>query len=119
RLYFPFNIRAMMLFWNALFLEQGGYKPDPALSPQWNRGAFIVHGPGHCAACHTPKNILFGDEADKSLTGAVEEDWFSANLTGNEHDGLGKWTEADITQYLATGRNTYATAAGSMQEKVS
>jgi mono/diheme cytochrome c family protein len=119
RLHFPFNIRAMMVFWNWLFLDQAPYKPDDAKSAPWNRGAFIVQGPGHCAACHTPKNFLFGDETDKALTGAVEEDWFSANLTGNNHDGLGKWSRADIVRYLATGRNQYATAAGTMQEKVS
>ncbi|HEX4270376.1 MAG TPA: cytochrome c [Rhizomicrobium sp.] len=119
RLLFPFNIRALMTFWNWLFLDRSAYRPDTSKSAAWNRGAFIVRGPGHCAACHTPKNILFGDETGKSLTGDVEEDWFSANLTGNDHDGLGKWSQADIVRYLATGRNQYATAAGTMQEKVS
>ncbi|HEX3753747.1 MAG TPA: cytochrome c, partial [Rhizomicrobium sp.] len=119
QLHFPFNFRVVMVFWNWLFLQEGPYKPDPAKSLAWNRGAFIVNGLGHCAACHTPKNILFGDETSKSLTGAVEEEWFSANLTGNPHGGLGKWSRADIVRYLATGINKYATAAGTMQEKVS
>jgi mono/diheme cytochrome c family protein len=119
KLNFPFNFRFLMVFWNWLFLDEGAYKPNPAKSAAWNRGAFIVKGLGHCAACHTPKNILFGDETDKALTGTVVEDWFSANLTGNPHGGLGKWSRADIVRYLATGINKYATAAGTMQEKVS
>lgn len=119
RLYFPFNIRALMTFWNMLFLDRAVFRADPARSPQWNRGAFIVQGLGHCGACHTPKNILFGDETGRAFTGAVVEDWFSANLTGNAHDGLGSWSRNDIAQYLATGRNRYAVAAGTMQEKVS
>jgi len=119
RLYFPFNIRAMMTFWDWLFLKDARFQPDPSHSPAWNRGAFLVLGLGHCAACHTPKNILFGDEDVKALTGAVVDNWFSANLTGNRHAGLGQWSAADVAEYLKTGRNRYATAAGSMQEKVS
>jgi mono/diheme cytochrome c family protein len=105
RLHFPFNIRLVMMFWNWLFLDDSRFKPDPAKSAAWNRGAFIVRGLGHCAACHTPKNILFGDETSKALTGAVEEDWYSANLTGNPHIGLGEWSKADVVRFLATGRN--------------
>jgi mono/diheme cytochrome c family protein len=119
RLIPPFNIRAMMMFWDAMFFDEGTYKNDPSKSAVWNRGNYIVNGFGHCAECHTPKNLLFGDEKDKSFTGAVEEGWFSANLNGNRRDGLGRWSAKDIVQYLKTGRNKYAWAAGSMQEKVS
>jgi mono/diheme cytochrome c family protein len=118
RLIPPFNIRAMMISWNAMFFHEGTYRNDPSKSAAWNRGNYIVNGFGHCAECHTPKNVLFGDEKDKALTGGIEEGWFSANLNGNARDGLGKWTAADIVQYLKTGRNKYAWAAGSMQEKV-
>jgi mono/diheme cytochrome c family protein len=114
----PFDIRATMVFWDAMFFKEGTYKNDPARSAAWNRGNYIVNGFGHCAECHTPKNILFGDETGKPLQGAVEEGWFSANLTGNKGDGLGRWSLADIVQYLKTGRNKYAWAAGTMQEKV-
>lgn len=114
----PFNIRAMMMLWNQLFLDPKPLKNNPTKSGAWNRGNYIVNGFGHCAACHTPKNALFGDETSKALTGGTQEDWFSANLNGNDRDGLGRWTVADIVQYLKTGRNKYAWAAGSMQEKV-
>ncbi|HEY5338380.1 MAG TPA: c-type cytochrome [Rhizomicrobium sp.] len=118
RLIPPFDIRAMMVFWDAMFFKEGTFANDPSKSAVWNRGNYIVNGFGHCAACHTPKNILFGDETDKALTGGTQQGWFSANLNGNRRDGLGKWSAADIVQYLKTGRNKYAWAAGSMQEKI-
>lgn len=119
RLLFPFNIRAVMIFWNWLYLDRSRPKAPIGTSRQWRRGEYLVNGLGHCAACHTPKDPLFGDIKSKALTGAVVDNWFSANLTGNAIDGLGKWSHADLVTYLATGRNKYATAAGSMQEKVS
>jgi mono/diheme cytochrome c family protein len=119
RLLFPFNIRAVMIFWNWLYLDRSRPKAPIGTSRQWRRGEYLVNGLGHCAACPTPKDPLFGDIKSKALTGAVVDNWFSANLTGNAIDGLGKWSHADLVTYLATGRNKYATAAGSMQEKVS
>ena len=118
KLIFPFNIRMMMVFWDTMFFDAGTFRAEPSKSAEWNRGSYIVNGFGHCAACHTPKNLLFGDEKSKALAGGTQEDWFSANLNGNMRGGLGKWSEADIVQYLKTGRNRYAAAAGSMQEKV-
>jgi mono/diheme cytochrome c family protein len=118
QLTFPFNIRMGLIFWNWLY----GPKSPPAIpanqSAEWKRGEYLVNGLGHCAACHTPKNILFGDRTDRALTGGVVDNWFAANLTGRPVDGLGKWSHDDLVKYLATGRNKYATAAGSMQEKV-
>ena len=82
RLLFPFNIRAVMMIWNWLYLDDKRFQPDPRRSASWNRGNFIVNGLGHCAACHTPKNILFGDKTSRALTGATLEHWYAANLTG-------------------------------------
>jgi mono/diheme cytochrome c family protein len=118
KLIFPFNIRLVMTFWDMMFFKEGTFRADPSKSQAWNRGKYIVNGFGHCAACHTPKNLLFGDEQSEALTGGTQEDWFSANLNGNMQGGLGKWTAEDIVQYLKTGWNKYAAAAGSMQEKV-
>lgn len=119
RLIFPFNIRAGLVFWNWLF----GPKPPPQIpagqTAEWRRGEYLVNGLGHCAACHTPKNFLFGDKTDQALTGALVEDWYGANLTERRLQGLRKWGHEDVVSFLATGRNKYATAAGSMQEKVS
>ena len=63
---FPFNIRAAMRAWNWLYFTEGEFKPDPKQSAAWNRGAFLVDGPSHCGACHTPKSFLGGDKTAKS-----------------------------------------------------
>ena len=118
RLIFPFNIRAGLIFWNWLYLPKVAPKIDPAQSAVWKRGEYIVNGLGHCGGCHTPKDTLFGDVTTKALTGGVVDNWYAANLTGNPHAGLGRWRHDDVVRFLATGRNKYATAAGSMQEKV-
>ena len=55
KLVFPFTIRTGITGWNALYFKPGTYQPDPKQSPAWNRGAYIVTGLGHCAACHTPE----------------------------------------------------------------
>jgi mono/diheme cytochrome c family protein len=118
RLRFPFNIRAGLAAWNALYLDRTPFKPDPSRSTAWNRGAYIVNGLGHCGECHTPKNALFGDELDKAFTGATAEGWFSSNLTADRREGLGGWSAQDIALYLETGRNAHAVAAGAMQEVI-
>jgi mono/diheme cytochrome c family protein len=117
RLVFPFNIRALMVFWNWLYRHDAP-PPDTARPAAWRRGEFLVNGIGHCAGCHTPKDILFGDINARALTGGLTQHWYSANLTGSRVDGLGKWSRDDVVTYLATGRNRFATAAGTMQEKV-
>jgi mono/diheme cytochrome c family protein len=118
KLMFPFNIRAGLIFWNWLYLPKTAPKIDPMASPAWKRGEYIVDGLGHCGACHTPKDLLFGDITSKAFTGGVVDHWYAADLTGNPHTGLGKWGHDDVVRFLATGRNPYATAAGNMQEKV-
>ena len=93
-----------MIFWNWLYLDKSPFKSDPVKSAAWNRGDYLVMGLGHCAACHTPKNIMFGDETDKPLTGGVVENWFANDLAGGQMEGLGQWSPADIEKFLRHGR---------------
>jgi mono/diheme cytochrome c family protein len=118
RLLFPFNIRAVVWFWNRMYLDTSAFQSDPSQSAAWNRGAYLINGLGHCGGCHTPKNALFGDQMNKAFTGADLDHWFAANLRPDTLDGLGRWSAPDIVEYLKTGRNRYAAAAGSMQEVV-
>ena len=83
--------------------DEGSYKPDPAKSAAWNRGAYLVEGLGHCSACHSPRNALGGIEKDKAFTGATVDGWFALNLTSELHTGLGSWTVEQIATYLKTG----------------
>ncbi|GAB5471528.1 MAG: cytochrome c [Rhodospirillales bacterium] len=65
----PFDQRFLLIAWQTLFLDAGPFRADPERSEAWNRGAFIVEGPGHCGACHTPRNLLGGPESDQALAG--------------------------------------------------
>jgi mono/diheme cytochrome c family protein len=118
RLPFPFNIRAAMRFWDALYFEAGPFKPDPAKSPAWNRGAYLVQGAGHCAACHTPKGHLGGDLDQQRLQGYSLQGWFAPNITNDHKRGLGGWSTEDIVEYLKKGHNQFAGASGPMAEEV-
>jgi mono/diheme cytochrome c family protein len=118
RLVFPTNIRATMIFWNLLYLDNTRFKTDPSKSPQWNRGAEIVNGLGHCGDCHTPKTAWFAVETGKTFEGDTIDGWFAADLTGSRRDGLGQWSAAEIAEYLKTGRNRFGRVTGPMQEVV-
>ena len=115
---FPFNIRQGMPLWNWLFFKKGDYAPDPTKSPEWNRGAYLVLGPGHCGACHTPKNFLGGDETSRALDGDQLQGWFAPNITGDRVIGIGGWSVEDIASYLKTGHNPSTAATGIMGEEV-
>jgi mono/diheme cytochrome c family protein len=115
---FPFNIRLSMLGWNMLNFAPGEFKPDPAKSAEWNRGAYIVQGAGHCGTCHTPKNLTGADKEGEALQGASLQGWYAPNITGNNHIGIGSWSEDEIVQYLKTGQNGHTIASGPMREAV-
>src|SRR6478672_9770950 len=99
---FPFNIRFAMVFWNWLNFTPGRFQANPQNSAEWNRGAYIVEGAGHCGTCHTPKTLLGGDKTDSPLTGATLQGWFAPNITTDPRKGIGGWTEQDIVEYLRT-----------------
>jgi mono/diheme cytochrome c family protein len=115
---FPLNVRAAVGGWNLLFLGSDAFKPDPAQSAEWNRGAYIVNGLGHCAACHTPKNMLGADRSGSAFHGGSLENHVAPDLTGNVRTGLGGWSIDDVVEYLKTGRNARAGAGGPMADVV-
>jgi mono/diheme cytochrome c family protein len=115
---FPFNIRLAMRAWDALYFTKGEFLPDSQQSPAWNRGAYLVQGPGHCTSCHTPKSFLGGDKTSDNLRGFNLQGWFAPDITGDVGQGLGQWSEADIISYLKTGHNRITAATGPMAEEV-
>jgi nicotinate dehydrogenase subunit B len=119
RLSFPFNLRPLLAFWNALFLRPGEYASNPARSAQWNRGAYLVEGLGHCSACHSPRNLL-GAEAGGSrhFAGGSADGWEAPPLTALNQAPIA-WSEAELFLYLTTGSSRFhGSAAGPMQSVV-
>ena len=112
---FPFNVRALMAGWNALFLRSAVFTPDPARSDVWNRGAYLVDGLGHCGGCHSPRNALGAERGGAAyLAGGLADGWDSPGLSGLSHSPL-PWTEADLYDYLRTGLSRFhGVAAGPM-----
>lgn len=112
---FPFNMRPLMAGWNALFLRQGEFQSNPAQSAQWNRGAYLVNGLGHCAACHSPRNLMGAEKGGSNfLAGAMVDGWEAPAL--NQLANADKsWTEEQLFQYLRSGHSAeHGVAAGPM-----
>ncbi|HVE05889.1 MAG TPA: cytochrome c [Paraburkholderia sp.] len=115
----PMNMRWPLAAWNALFVDSKPYKADPSHIDEWNRGAYLVQGLGHCGACHTPRGVLFEEKAldggdSRFLGGATLDGWTASNLRGDGDTGLGRWSEADIVTFLKEGVNAHASVFGSM-----
>lgn len=110
---FPFNIRLSLFGWNLLFAERAVFEPDPSHSAEWNRGAYLVTGLGHCGECHTPRNALGAVENAKALNGARLTDFEASDITeaGLRQRG---WTHTDLVTYFATGASPLGTAFGEM-----
>jgi len=119
RLPFPFNIRLSMAAWNLLFLDKNSFVPEPGKSAEWNRGAYLVRGLTHCGTCHTPRNLMMGEEPSRVLAGASLGTWFAPNITSDPNSGIGHWSQQDIIDYLQAGRAPgKAQASGPMAEAV-
>ena len=111
---FPFNVRRNIGIWKLLFMDGKPFMPDAAHSAQWNRGAYLVNSLGHCADCHSPRNLLGGIVAARRFTGGPnpEGEGWVANIT---QKGLGDWSAQDIADFLETGQMPDGdTAGGSM-----
>src|SRR5690348_9300688 len=100
---FPFNIRRNLGIWKLLFLDGKPFMPDRAHSEQWNRGAYLVNGLGHCAECHSPRNFLGGIIAAQRFAGGPnpEGEGWVPNIT---QKNLGDWSLKDFTFFLQTGQ---------------
>jgi mono/diheme cytochrome c family protein len=115
---FPFNQREAMVGWNELYFKPGEFKPNPAKSAEWNRGAYLAESAEHCGLCHTPKNAMGGDETARPMQGSVLQSWYAPNLTGDQRIGLGDWTIEDVVLYLKTGRNRFGLGSGPMADAI-
>jgi mono/diheme cytochrome c family protein len=115
---FPYNNRSLILGWRTLFFSEGEYVPDTSKSEEWNRGAYLVQGLGHCAMCHSPINALGGSSESKAFEGGLipMQNWYAPSLTSNKEAGLGEWSLDEIVDLLRTGISHRGAVYGPMAE---
>jgi mono/diheme cytochrome c family protein len=120
------RLRWPIMLWNRSFFRPGRFTADPAKSAEWNRGAYLVEGLGHCSACHSPRNFSMAEVAARAYEGgAILDDvahgklrrWSAVNLTGAKQ-GLAAWSLSNLHSYLGTGFSPRAGAFGPMNEVI-
>lgn len=112
QLSFPYSMRALMAGWNLLYHTPDAFRPDPARSEQWNRGAYLVEGAGHCGACHTPRNVMGAERWRDAWLAGGEADGWEAPALGARSRAPVAWTRDDLYAYLRTGTSARHGPAG-------
>lgn len=107
----PLGFRPLLAGWKLLFLHEGTVPPDPGKSDEFNRGAYLVEGLGHCGSCHTPRNIAGGESRSRSYAGGVAEGWIAPALN-KDNPAARAWTVDQIISYLRTGIDMNHSVAG-------
>jgi len=117
---FPYDRPWMIAAWRALNFTPGEFVPDTARSVAWNRGAYLVHGLGHCDACHAQRNALGAVVEGTTLAGGTMPGlgWYAPSLRDPREGGVAHWQPEDVAALLATGVAPGATVAGPMAEVV-
>ncbi|MGV8379743.1 c-type cytochrome, partial [Pseudomonas aeruginosa] len=112
---FPFDQRQLMAGWNLLFLEPGAYRDEPTRNQQWNRGAYLAEGLGHCSACHSPRNALGAEKSGNAhFAGGEAEGWTAPALNASSPAPIA-WSEEALYAYLRHGYSAYhGVASGPM-----
>jgi nicotinate dehydrogenase subunit B len=117
---FPFNVRPLMAGWNALYLRKGEVQTQPRQSAQWNRGQYLVNGLGHCAACHSPRDLLGAEKGGTSFLAGGTVDGWEAPALNSLSKAPTPWTEDQLFNYLSSGySDSHGVAAGPMGPVVS
>ncbi len=116
----PFNSQVALALWRAMFFTPGQYVPDPARSPDWNRGAYLVQGLGHCDACHASRNVFGAAQSPRQLGGGMvaAQNWYAPSLRSPLEAGVSDWEIAQIVDLLKKGRSDHASVLGPMAEVV-
>ena len=112
---FPYSVRRGIAAWNWLNLKPGVVKDDEQKPPEWNRGAYLVEGLGHCSACHTPRDSMAAEKTGEfHFAGGSAEGWDAPALTSKSASPL-PWTKEDLVAYMKTGfSERHGVAAGPM-----
>ncbi len=122
----PLSMRWPLAMWRWTFAPAvADFTPAPGQNPVVSRGAYLVEGLGHCGACHTPRALTMQEKALSATEGstflsgsAPLEGWIAKNLRGDHKDGLGSWDEAQLVQFLKTGRSDRSAVFGGMSDVI-
>ncbi|HXJ53671.1 MAG TPA: cytochrome c [Burkholderiales bacterium] len=109
---FPYDQRPLLAGWQALYFREGEFKPDPRQTPEWNRGAYLVEGLGHCAGCHGQRGA-WGSVREKDIGGGLIPmlNWYAPSL-GSKRDA------DEIAEFLKHGVSSARAAFGPMSEVI-
>jgi mono/diheme cytochrome c family protein len=115
---FPYDTQAALAVWRLLNFTPGRFQPDPAQSAEWNRGAYLVNGPAHCAACHSARDALGGASAAFGASDLPDGHWFAPSLSDPRQAGVQQWATERIVALLQQGRVDGASVMGPMADVV-
>jgi mono/diheme cytochrome c family protein len=116
----PYSTQAALAVWRALYFRPGSHQDDGGRTPQWNRGAYLVRGLGHCGACHSARNALGATSELMDLSGGLipMQNWYAPSLASPTEAGVAAWPLDDIVQLLQTGTSPRGVVLGPMAEVV-
>jgi mono/diheme cytochrome c family protein len=117
---FPYDSQTALAAWRTLYFKPATFTANPSRTPEWNRGAYLVQGLGHCSACHAPRNALGASEDAEKLAGGLMavQNWYAPSLSSPHEAGVGDWTRDEIVALLKNGVTARASVAGPMAEVV-
>jgi mono/diheme cytochrome c family protein len=117
---FPYNTQAALAVWRTLFFSPAPFEPVQGQSEEWNRGAYLVTGLGHCQSCHAPRNAFGATSSKLDLSGGLipMQSWYAPSLTSPDEGGLQDWSIAEIMQLLQSGKTANGSTLGPMAEVV-
>ncbi|MFN4120352.1 c-type cytochrome [Acidovorax sp.] len=117
---FPYSTQAALSVWRALFFAPGAPQPQPTQTAEYNRGAYLVNGLGHCTACHTPRNALGATTDARAFSGGLipVQNWYAPALNAAHEAGVKEWRTEDIAALLQTGVAPQGSVLGPMAEVV-
>ncbi|HYF59148.1 MAG TPA: c-type cytochrome [Burkholderiaceae bacterium] len=120
RLRWPYNLQASLAVWRALYFRPERFEADPGRTAEWNRGSYLVHGLGHCDACHASRNRLGATVGETELAGGLipMRNWYAPSLAGAGEAGVAGWGTDEVVALLKTGVSPRGSAMGPMADVV-
>jgi mono/diheme cytochrome c family protein len=114
---FPFSIRRLIGGWKLFFFDRSTLPSQPDRDAAWHRGRYLVEVAGHCAECHSARNVFGAIKESSRLAGGIDQELvgYDPNITPA---GIGHWSEQDILRAITTGQTPELRQLGGSMEDV-